>query len=71
VEDGGKKKSGSGAKEANESTDDLYVRDGVTGEFQSDELEVDRCETWWEGVVVGAEYLDGPPRLIKGDDNEL
>lgn len=50
MEDGGKKKSGSGAKEANESTDDLYVRDGVTGEFQSDELDVDRCETWWEGV---------------------
>lgn len=30
------------AKEANESVDDLLVKDGVTGSFHSDELE-ERC----------------------------
>lgn len=70
-EGGGKKKSGAGANEASESTDDLLVKVGVTGEFQSDEL-VDRCETWWEGVevVVGSMgILDGPAFEDDKDDD--
>lgn len=45
------------------------VKDGVTGEFQSDELD-DRCETyWWEGVVDGYDSREGPETAL-GDEGE-
>lgn len=42
---------------ANESTEDLYVKEGVTGEFQSEEELVDR---WDWCVGPGPDNFEGP-----------